>query len=492
VTASTGAFSDLHGATPFKPLVGFAALAAAAVAVHPQGSDWRFVGLAALVFAVSAAGVAISPVRQGSQWLPLVPAFSALLAVAFLRQSQGGSTSGYSPLAILAVVWVAVVLDRRAVRLVTFGSALMFAVPLLLIGAPDYPSSGWRGSALWTLVAYVVGSVVHSAVVDQRSQAADARRHVNELEDMQMAFTAISSVARNISLGTDARKLVCAAVVSSTDARLATISEPRGDGFVLTGSAGIPLDARELRSVEPAVSLAAFRTGQRIFVPDVAKEPGVSPLIVRATGIVSALFEPIVRSGEAVGVLCAAWATPRSHLDARTQAIVQFLAAEAGAAIERADLLARLDDQARTDPLTSLPNRRTWDETLATAIQAHDGVCVAMIDIDHFKLYNDHHGHAAGDRLLRACALAWKSHLRPTDTLARYGGEEFAVLLPDCALEDATAVLERLRTATPRGATASVGVAERAPGEAAADVLARADAALYVAKDAGRNRLRAA
>ena len=492
VSPRSGGFSDLHGSTPLKPLLGFAALAASAVAVHPQGSDWRFVGLAALVFAVTAAAAALSPAREDSQWLPLVPAFSALLAIGLLRQSQGGSTSGYSPLAILAVVWVAVVLDRRAVRLVTFCSALMFAVPLLLIGAPDYPASGWRGAILWTLVAYVVGSVVHSAVVDQRRQAADARRHVAEMEDMQMAFTAISSVARTISLGADARRLVCAAVLSSTDARLATIAEPRGEEFAITGSAGIPLEAAELRSVQPAVSLAVYRTGQRIFIPDVATEPGVSPVVVQATGIVSALYEPIVRAGETVGVLCAAWTTPRDHLDSRTQSVIQFLAAEAGAAIERSDLLSRLDDQARTDPLTSLPNRRAWDQTLAHALEATGTVCVAMIDIDHFKQFNDLNGHAAGDRLLRSCALAWKSHLRPSDTLARYGGEEFAVLLPDCSLDDATSVLERLRKATPRAATASVGVAERTPGEAPADVLARADAALYLAKDTGRNRLRAA
>jgi diguanylate cyclase (GGDEF)-like protein len=492
VSARIGSFSELHGSTPLKPLLGFAALAAGAVAIYPQGSDWRFLVLAALVFAVSAAAVAVSPVRADSQWLPLVPAFSALLAIALLRQSQGGSTSGYSPLAILAVVWVAVVLDRRAVRLVTFGIALMFAVPLLLLGAPEYPSSGWRGATLWTLIAYVVGTIVQSAVVDQRSQAADARRHASQLEDMQMAFSAISGVARNVSLGADARQLVCAAVVSSTDARLATMTEPRGDGFAITGSAGIPIEATDLRLVQPAVSLAAYRTGQRIFIADVANEPGVSPVIVQATGIVSALYEPIIRGGEVVGVLCAAWTTPRDHLDARTQAVIQFLAAEAGAAIERADLLSRLDDQARTDPLTSLPNRRAWDATVTGVMQEARALCVAMIDIDHFKQFNDHHGHAAGDRLLRDCALAWKRHLRPSDTLARYGGEEFAVLLPDCSLEDATYVLERLRTATPSDATASVGVAQRVPGETATDVLARADSALYQAKDTGRDRLRAA
>jgi diguanylate cyclase (GGDEF)-like protein len=486
------AFSDLRGSTPLKPLLGFATITACAVAFHPQGSDWRFIGLAALAFAVGAAVIALSGARRESVWLPLVPALSALLAIGFLRQSQGGATSGYSPLAILAVVWVAIVLDTRAVRFVTFCSGLMFVLPLVLVGPPAYPASGWRGAVLWTLVAYVVGMVVNSTVIDQRRQAAEARRHAREMEDMQAAFAAISSVARNVSLGSDARELVCAAVISSTTARLATITEPRGDGFAITGSSGIPMGAAELRSIQPSVSLAAYRSGQRIFIPDVSREPGVSPAIIEATGIGSAHYEPILRSGEIVGVLCAAWVTPRSHLDAHTEAVLRFLAAEAGAAIDRSDLLARLDGQAHTDPLTSLPNRRAWDETLARALEEAGTFCVAMIDLDHFKQFNDHEGHAAGDRLLRACALAWRNRLGPSDTLARYGGEEFAVLLPGCSLHDATEVLERLRVATPHGSTASVGVAERVPGETATDVLARADAALYEAKDTGRDRLRAA
>ena len=214
--------------------------------------------------------------------------------------------------------------------------------------------------------------------------------------------------------------------------------------------------------------------------------------MIRAAGIASALFEPILRDGVPVGVLAIGWATPRSEIDGRTHAIVQFLAAEAGAAIERSDLITQLDGQARSDPLTSLPNRRAWDETLAVAMRGEARLCVAMVDLDHFKRYNDDNGHAAGDRLLRACALAWRGHLRPADTLARVGGEEFAVLLPDCALADAAGVLERLREATPSGATASVGVAERQPGESASDILARADSALYEAKDTGRDRLQAA
>ncbi len=248
----------------------------------------------------------------------------------------------------------------------------------------------------------------------------------------------------------------------------------------------------QLSDVQPTASLTAYREGRRVFVRDVREEPGVSPVIVEATGIVSALYEPILREGRPVGVLCAAWSTPRSHLDPKTMAVVQYLAAEAGSAIERSDLLARLSGQARTDQLTTLPNRRAWDEILEHATVDSGPMCIAMVDIDHFKDFNDQHGHAAGDQLLHACAVAWKRQLRPSDTLSRYGGEEFAVFLPNCSLIDAAGVLERLRIATPHGATASVGVAERQSGEDVADVLARADAALYAAKDAGRDRLLAA
>ena len=129
-------FGEIHRSTPLRPLIGFALLAAAAVAIGPHGTDWSYVALAGLLFAAGACAVALSPARDDSTWLPLVPALSALVAIAFLRQSQGGATSGYSPLAMLAVVWAAVTLDQRAVRLITACSAMMLAVPLLLIGAP--------------------------------------------------------------------------------------------------------------------------------------------------------------------------------------------------------------------------------------------------------------------------------------------------------------------------------------------------------------------
>ena len=111
-----------------------------------------------------------------------------------------------------------------------------------------------------------------------------------------------------------------------------------------------------------------------------------------------------------------------------------------------------------------------------------------MVDLDHFKRYNDARGHVAGDELLVEAAARWRLALRATDFLARYGGEEFALLLPDCAPDEAMVLVERLRAATPSSQTCSVGIACWDLGDNPEDLLARADAALYMAKRDGRNR----
>src|SRR5204862_7625036 len=143
-------------------------------------------------------------------------------------------------------------------------------------------------------------------------------------------------------------------------------------------------------------------------------------------------------------------------------------------------------DMAATDPLTGLPNRRMLDAGLALALAADDGtgVCVAMLDLDHFKRFNDIHGHQAGDRVLKEAAAAWRGHMRPGDVLARWGGEEFAVLLPACGAEGARLAVERLRAALPAGQTCSAGIAEWDRAETPSALVYRADTALYAAKRA--------
>lgn len=160
---------------------------------------------------------------------------------------------------------------------------------------------------------------------------------------------------------------------------------------------------------------------------------------------------------------------------------------------QRQQLLERSLAMARSDPLTGLANRRAWDDELrrelAQAQRRQWPLCVAMIDLDRFKEFNDDQGHPAGDELLRESAATWRVVLRASDVLARYGGDEFALLLPDCGIGDATNVVSRLRSSTPLAQTCSAGIAMWDGSESPAELISRADEALYDAKREGRDRL---
>ncbi|MEG3145603.1 GGDEF domain-containing protein [Sphingomonas sp. RT2P30] len=174
---------------------------------------------------------------------------------------------------------------------------------------------------------------------------------------------------------------------------------------------------------------------------------------------------------------------------------------------EANELRAKLEearDNARRDPLTDLPNRRAFEEAFAAGVAAGDTLCVAVCDIDHFKLVNDRFGHSVGDRVLKAIATALLDGC-PGHFVARYGGEEFAVLFSGVSRSEALAILEKARVTVankryrlresdePLGAvTFSAGLTTAQPGENLGTVFGRADALLYAAKDGGRNLLRAA
>ena len=160
---------------------------------------------------------------------------------------------------------------------------------------------------------------------------------------------------------------------------------------------------------------------------------------------------------------------------------------------ERENLLVEVEALARSDALTGLPNRRALDEQLpkemARARRAETGLCLAIVDLDHFKDYNDTHGHLGGDEMLRRCALAWDSELRGEDTIVRFGGEEFLIVLPDTEPDRGIEIVERLRAATPGEQTCSAGLASWDFAESADGLIDRADSALYRAKAAGRDCL---
>jgi diguanylate cyclase (GGDEF)-like protein len=176
--------------------------------------------------------------------------------------------------------------------------------------------------------------------------------------------------------------------------------------------------------------------------------------------------------------------------------VVLFLlvVARMGGLLTRLQLQAtQLAALARTDGLTGLPNRRTGDAELSRARDRASAdrhpLSVAMLDLDHFKVFNDTFGHQAGDRLLAEAANAWKAALGSSDVLARYGGEEFMLVMPRRDAIEAQQVVDALRSRTPAGQTFSAGVAEWDGAEASSEALHRADVAMYLAKRSGRNRV---
>lgn len=158
-----------------------------------------------------------------------------------------------------------------------------------------------------------------------------------------------------------------------------------------------------------------------------------------------------------------------------------------------------LHEDARSDALTGLANRRAFDAALAAALGRAGAATLLLLDVDHFKRFNDQHGHRAGDFVLFSVARVLRERFRPTDLVARYGGEEFCVVLPDTDLQGAKAAAERVREAVSRASldyevplpsvTISVGISQGTAADTQASLVERADSALYRAKAAGRNRV---
>jgi len=170
------------------------------------------------------------------------------------------------------------------------------------------------------------------------------------------------------------------------------------------------------------------------------------------------------------------------------------------------DSLSKSEERAKTDTLTGLPNRRGLEEFFRVAqiaaMERGEPLSVLLIDIDHFKKFNDNFGHGVGDQVLRLMAKVLREKLRERDLPARYGGEELIAVLPSTDVTTCAAVAERIRHAiaecsiTRRSTdevlpqmTISIGVAQFQPGESMTDLIERCDRALYLAKKTGRNRV---
>lgn len=406
-----------------------------------------------------------------------------LAAVALLRDSAGGLSSGVGILALVPVFYVALYGSRRALLAVVGAVVLFYLAPVLLIGAPQYPHSQYRVALLTVTVGAIVGLTTQGLV-------RRVRRGAREASEREQMLEQVNELVGRLFSSPDARVDVCEAARRIGRGKSAVLYEPGPAGTMRsTAMAGVRSDPVEVPAGDRTALQEAFGSKRAVLVSEaVAERVGSARLWEAAGSPASVLYEPLLRGTEAVGVLVVGW-DDAVRISGSRVTVVSLLAHEAAAVIERADMMEQLARSAETDALTGLPNRRAWDASLAKAAEEGRSFAVAILDLDHFKHYNDSFGHPAGDRLLKESAAAWRDEVRAGDTLARIGGEEFGLLLLDCGPEEAREVIDRLRSRITSGQTCSAGFAAACRGETPAQVSGRADAALYQAKRGGRDRV---
>jgi diguanylate cyclase (GGDEF)-like protein len=311
--------------------------------------------------------------------------------------------------------------------------------------------------------------------------------------------------------------------------RLAALREERERRQASLGRIGeaiaTKLDSGKLLDLAARTAVDALGAdGARVVdVPDVLAEAGsaggglevleaaefdarrVSTVRAVTQGEMAAAAAPLPGYGDEAQLACVRRGQPFSSDEC---AQLLSLAAQVAAALQMAGLHARLREQAQTDGLTGLANRRHFQDRLSaeTSRSRRHGTPMALVllDIDHFKQVNDRYGHQAGDLVLQHVASVVQDSCRPYDLAARYGGEEIAILAPQTDTPAAAKLAERLRQAIAKtavsvgagvtvGVTVSAGVASLDPEDVGStspdDLLRRVDAALYGAKRAGRDRI---
>lgn len=465
------------------PRAAFVAVAVLAWATMPIKTSIRWTSYDVSAVLLIAALLIFVVLRSRPSAAVVAGSLVSLAALALLRASAGGLRSGVGSVALLPVFYAALYSrSRRVLIAVLSGMVAFYLVPIVVIGGSEYPNSQYRSTLLSVAASSIIGLVTQKLVAAARREADDSGQTRRMLER-------VATLVRELYENPEPRTELCRAARSIGGASAAVLYEPDASGsrLVCTATSGIDAMPGEVSAAVSSVVHDVFRARSPMMVSErVMSYVGSVELWNAAGSPQSLLYQPLCADDNALAVLAIGWPEQLDPNDPRVVSSAR-LADEASAVLARANEMQSLSDEALTDPLTGLPNRRAWDEALHEALEEDTPVTVVLFDLDHFKEFNDTHGHPAGDRLLRATAAAWRDQLRVGDFLARIGGEEFGLLLrSDTSV--ATEVVERLRGRVTDGRTCSAGIASRAPGEPGADIVARADSALYLAKDAGRDR----
>jgi diguanylate cyclase (GGDEF)-like protein len=348
-------------------------------------------------------------------------------------------------------------------------------------------------SALALVVGAISAALIRGSLRDDRRRAADAAATRTEAEYAKLETSLQRALemegAEEATYGVIAQALSIVAPDVPTEMLLADSSQahfrqvltvaPEGDSACRVGS--------------PEDCPAATSGQTQVFAN--STDLDTCPLLRDRSEAVWATCVPVSIAGRSTAVIHAQRSLDRPSGDTRRG--WELVARKAGDRIGMLRAFARSETQAHTDPLTGLLNRRSLDTRTRDLTDQGLPFVVAYGDLDHFKLLNDVHGHDAGDRALRLFARVLRDSVRPNDIPARYGGEEFVAVLPDCSIENAVAIVERVRTSLQHALTGgtvplftvSFGLAASEPGLSFGETVDAADQALLRAKREGRDRI---
>jgi len=484
------------------PLLVLVALAASPGVAVPRGR------VVTLLLAQAAFGLATQVLAQRVPKL-LAPAvwFSMLCDVAVIAglcAATGGASSPLVFLFMLESVAAGILLSSAVgVRLLIVETVALIGLDLadsagIIAAPPGFPRGLQVIAALWV--------VAGSAIAFSASNERELKRRNAELATIRLVTLDIEDTLSLEEILAD----LCRGVVEGFSFSAAAVLLREGDAFVCrgghgeTGRIGGHVDERGplLEALDSGVA--------RVVSSDEARIDGTMAEVVGGRGYV---VLPLGRDGALLATRTGRRGRPGVVRTREIEALAS-LAHHAVLALANAKLHAAVSDMAIRDPLTSLLNHGEFQRVLAheagraerfsSARTTAHGPSLMMIDIDHFKALNDRFGHPAGDRVLVAVARAISSAVRSFDVVARYGGEEFGVVLPETDAEGAAQVAERVlnsvrhTVAAPgkggrRAITVSIGIST-APldGSHAAELISRADDALYRSKESGRDRATAA
>jgi two-component system cell cycle response regulator len=500
----------------FRMLLALAPVAMWLLLPSARAEQWGSVVLAAAVYLLF--NLAIWPLARWGGRLAVSTFLASLLVdgifLAWCFHALDGLSGPMGYLVSLHVIGVTLLVSfRSGLRVALWHSLLALAVleaeAAQVFGPTETREFPVEGFATYLAVLWITGLATATFAAVNERELRRRRYDVEVLRRFALALEGTNDPARILGLlaGLARTELSASRVIAVANPVLDS-TEPGGSGIrgtVVTVAGDEPPVFEEAPEEFAAGSLVRQAIERRepvlAQVPDPVDDEWLLDLL---PGLHHVVVVPFVLEDQLVGALAFEYGTRRGRgrvrrVERRLVATAQQAAAQAAMALGRAILLARLRTAAETDGLTEVANRRMFDSTLerqaAQTRRTGDSFAVALVDLDFFKSLNDQHGHLVGDDVLRRAARAIRETCREGDLAARYGGEEFAVIFTHVTADQAAVAAERVRTAIqavggPVTVTASVGVATFPDhAEDARDLVAQADAALYLAKSSGRNRV---